>query len=296
MLRSVLELRPSLRAVGEAGDGNEAVAEAARLQPDVILLDLAMPRRSGLERLPEIRRVAPAAHIIVFSGFSMATVAEEAVELGAVSYRRRAPIPTRSTTRSRWPPGRGCRVSSGPVRSLDRTSRTRTGPIPASLPSVPIGMHSRRMKVVLALLPLAVAGSAVLPATVTRIAVGGNPCGNAFAFGSIWVAAAGSDTLVRVDPKRNRPVGRVHVGRAPCGVAAVRGACGSRTSARRESSASIQTMKVIARIAAGRNVRDVLFQPAQSGRRTTTTEPSSASTRRRTASSRGSQPAATPRT
>jgi DNA-binding NarL/FixJ family response regulator len=86
MLRSVLELRPSLRTVGEAGDGNEAVDAAARLQPDVILLDLAMPNRSGLECLPELRRVAPAARIIVFSGFSMATIAEEAVELGAVSY------------------------------------------------------------------------------------------------------------------------------------------------------------------------------------------------------------------
>jgi DNA-binding NarL/FixJ family response regulator len=86
MLRSVLELRPSLRAVGEAGDGNEAIVEAARLQPDVILLDLAMPHRTGLESLSELARVAPEARIIVFSGFSMASVAEEVIELGAVLY------------------------------------------------------------------------------------------------------------------------------------------------------------------------------------------------------------------
>jgi len=86
MLRSVVGLRPSLRAVGEAADGNEAVAQAARLQPDVILLDLAMPGRTGMESLPELGRVAPGAQIIVFSGFSMASVAEEAVELGAVLY------------------------------------------------------------------------------------------------------------------------------------------------------------------------------------------------------------------
>jgi DNA-binding NarL/FixJ family response regulator len=86
MLRSVLELRPSLRAVGEASDGNEAVAEAARLQPDVILLDLAMPHRTGLESLAELRHVAPRAKVIVFSGFSMASVAEEVVGLGAVLY------------------------------------------------------------------------------------------------------------------------------------------------------------------------------------------------------------------
>lgn len=86
MLRAVVALRPSLRAVGEAADGNEAVAEAARLQPDVILLDLAMPSRTGMESLPELRRVAPGAQIIVFSGFSIASVAEQAVELGAVLY------------------------------------------------------------------------------------------------------------------------------------------------------------------------------------------------------------------
>jgi DNA-binding NarL/FixJ family response regulator len=86
MLRSVLELRPSLCTVGEAGDGNEAVAEAARLQPDVILLDLAMPNRTGLECLPELRQVAPGARVVVFSGFSMASVAEEAVGLGAALY------------------------------------------------------------------------------------------------------------------------------------------------------------------------------------------------------------------
>jgi DNA-binding NarL/FixJ family response regulator len=86
MLKAVIQLRPSLRLVGEAGDGNEVVAEAARLQPDVILLDLAMPNRTGLESLVELTRVAPEAKVIVFSGFSMASVAEEAIGLGAVFY------------------------------------------------------------------------------------------------------------------------------------------------------------------------------------------------------------------
>src|ERR1700688_3070354 len=79
LLRVVVGLRPSLRVVGEAADGNDAIREATRLQPDVILLDLAMPRRTGLEVLPELRRIAPAAKIIVFSGFSEATVADAAI-------------------------------------------------------------------------------------------------------------------------------------------------------------------------------------------------------------------------
>jgi DNA-binding NarL/FixJ family response regulator len=86
LLRIVIDLRSSLRVVGEAGDGNAAIVEAARLQPDVILLDLAMPRRTGLEALVELGQVAPAAKIIVFSGFSTASVAEEVIALGAVRY------------------------------------------------------------------------------------------------------------------------------------------------------------------------------------------------------------------
>jgi DNA-binding NarL/FixJ family response regulator len=86
LLRVVVELRASLCVAGEAADGNDAIREASRLQPDVILLDLAMPRRTGLEVLPELRRVAPEARVIIFSGFSTATVAEEAIDLGAVRY------------------------------------------------------------------------------------------------------------------------------------------------------------------------------------------------------------------
>jgi len=85
-IREVVELRPTLRVVGEAADGNEAVVEAKRLQPDVILLDLSMPIRTGLEALRELKEVASGAKIIVFSGFSEATAGEEAMELGADLY------------------------------------------------------------------------------------------------------------------------------------------------------------------------------------------------------------------
>jgi two-component system invasion response regulator UvrY len=82
-----------LSVVGEAVDGNEAIVEAIRLQPEVILLDLAMPNRNGLEALPELRRVAPDAQIVVFSGFSSRTVAEQVLELGAASYLEKGADP-----------------------------------------------------------------------------------------------------------------------------------------------------------------------------------------------------------
>jgi DNA-binding NarL/FixJ family response regulator len=86
LLGTVLAEDAGLRVVGEATDGNEAIVDAIALQPDVILLDLAMPKRSGLEALPELRRVAPDARIVVLSGFASANVAEEVLALGATSY------------------------------------------------------------------------------------------------------------------------------------------------------------------------------------------------------------------
>jgi len=86
LLRSVIGLRPSLHVVGEAGDGDAVIVEAKRLQPDVIVLDLAMPRRTGLDAIPELRKVAPGARIIVFSGFATANVADEVIARGAARY------------------------------------------------------------------------------------------------------------------------------------------------------------------------------------------------------------------
>jgi DNA-binding NarL/FixJ family response regulator len=83
LLGVVIELRAGLCVVGEARDGSEAVAEAARLQLDVILLDLSMPNRTGLDALPEIKQVAPAARVIVLSGFAASTIEAEVLALGA---------------------------------------------------------------------------------------------------------------------------------------------------------------------------------------------------------------------
>lgn len=88
----------SLEVVGEARDGNEAISEAQRLQPDVILLDLSMPHRTGLEALPEIKEVAPAAGVIVFSGFDSSTMASEVLSRGADRYLEKGARPSEITT------------------------------------------------------------------------------------------------------------------------------------------------------------------------------------------------------
>ena len=93
LARAALEQDPRVEVTGEAGDGREAVEVIGRLQPHVVVLDLSMPEMDGLEAIPLIHSVAPAAEIVVFSGFEEGKVAELALSLKASRYvRKGAPL------------------------------------------------------------------------------------------------------------------------------------------------------------------------------------------------------------
>lgn len=72
-----------INVVGEAADGEEAVRLAAELQPDLVLLDLAMPRMDGLQAIPHLRARCPHAKIVVFSGYERSRTATVAARFGA---------------------------------------------------------------------------------------------------------------------------------------------------------------------------------------------------------------------
>ena len=85
-LRTFLETRPDFEVVGEAGDGEAAVDEAARLRPDVILMDLVMPGIGGLEAIGRIRESRPEARILVLTSFASADQVLPALRAGAAGY------------------------------------------------------------------------------------------------------------------------------------------------------------------------------------------------------------------
>src|SRR3954451_7352841 len=85
-LRTFLELQDGMDVVGEAADGEEAVALVERTAPDVVLLDLVMPRVDGLEAIRRIRERAPATRILVLTSFADDHTVLPAVRAGAAGY------------------------------------------------------------------------------------------------------------------------------------------------------------------------------------------------------------------
>ena len=85
MLVSMLEL-DGYEVVGEAADGDDAIDVVRAAQPDLVILDLHMPRMSGLDALPQILDAAPETTVVVLSAFVADDVAEEVLRRGAVTY------------------------------------------------------------------------------------------------------------------------------------------------------------------------------------------------------------------
>ena len=81
--------------VGEAVNGEEGIALAKTEQPDVVLLDLAMPVMDGLTALPRIQQAAPAAKVVVLSGFGTDQTVHAAMRAGASAFLHKdADMPT----------------------------------------------------------------------------------------------------------------------------------------------------------------------------------------------------------
>ncbi|HVT78201.1 MAG TPA: response regulator, partial [Acidimicrobiales bacterium] len=92
LIRMTLERVGPFDVVGEAGDGQFAIVEAARLKPDIVLLDLSMPIMDGLEALPEILAASPESKVLVLSGFTAGEMGDEAIRLGAAGYMEKGGI------------------------------------------------------------------------------------------------------------------------------------------------------------------------------------------------------------
>jgi NarL family two-component system response regulator LiaR len=85
-LRLLISSEVGMEVVGQAADGVEAVQMTRSLQPDVILLDLVMPRKNGIETIDEIKQEFPAARILVLTSFAEDDKVFPAIKAGAQGY------------------------------------------------------------------------------------------------------------------------------------------------------------------------------------------------------------------
>lgn len=85
-LSALLATEPDIEVVGEAENGHEAVTQAERLRPDVILMDLVMPEMDGIEAIHRITTHQPEARILVLTSFAADDKVFPAIKAGALGY------------------------------------------------------------------------------------------------------------------------------------------------------------------------------------------------------------------
>ncbi|HID64080.1 MAG TPA: response regulator transcription factor [Anaerolineae bacterium] len=85
-LRILLDAEPDMEVVGEAADGAEALARVGELAPDVVLLDITMPRVNGLSVLRQIREVSPDSRVLILTMHDDESYLREALAAGGAGY------------------------------------------------------------------------------------------------------------------------------------------------------------------------------------------------------------------
>src|SRR5215212_9125396 len=85
-LRKILEIEPDTEVVGEAADGQQAVAAAARLHPDVILMDIRMPVLDGIEATRRIMRSHPTVRVLMLTTFGLDSYVYDSLRAGASGF------------------------------------------------------------------------------------------------------------------------------------------------------------------------------------------------------------------
>jgi DNA-binding NarL/FixJ family response regulator len=96
-LRKILESDPEMTVVGEAGDGEDAVKEARRLQPEVVLMDIRMPVLDGIEATRRIVGAQPGTRVLILTTFGLDGYVYEALQAGASGFMLKDALPEELT-------------------------------------------------------------------------------------------------------------------------------------------------------------------------------------------------------
>ena len=85
-LAKLIEAEPNFKVIGEAKDGRQAVSRVERLNPDIVIMDIAMPLLNGIEATRQIKKLSPQTKVIILSMHSHDRYISELISLGASGY------------------------------------------------------------------------------------------------------------------------------------------------------------------------------------------------------------------
>jgi len=159
-LRKILENEPETTVVGEAVDGEDAVAAAGRLRPDVVLMDIRMPVLDGIEATRRIVRTHPETRVLILTTFGLDTYVYDALRAGASGFMLKDAPPEEITAAVRI-------VASGEALLAPTVTRAvieefvRQRPVTAIAPPPPVSELTPREREVLDLLARGLSNSEI---------------------------------------------------------------------------------------------------------------------------------------
>ena len=130
-LRKILEVEPDASVVGEAADGEEAIREARRLRPDVVLMDIRMPVLDGIEATRRIVTNQPDAKVLILTTFGLDGYVFEALRAGASGFMLKDAPPEEIAAAVRVVAGGDALLAPAVTRSVvEEFARHRPAPVP----------------------------------------------------------------------------------------------------------------------------------------------------------------------
>jgi DNA-binding NarL/FixJ family response regulator len=145
-LRKILEAEPDTTIVGEAADGEDAVAAARRLRPDVVLMDIRMPVLDGIEATRRIATAQPSTHVLILTTFGLDGYVYDALRAGASGFMLKDAPPEEIAAAVRIVAGGEALLAPAVTRSVIEEFARRQ-PAPAAAPAVLDELTAREREV-----------------------------------------------------------------------------------------------------------------------------------------------------
>ena len=140
---TIIAAQPDMEVVGECGDGRTAVAMAERLRPDVVVMDVRMPKLDGIQATAALRRTLPDVKVLVITSFDEDGAVRDALRAGANGFLLKDTSPAGLVEALRAVMQGTSVVSPGPITSLLLNDKRATRPSPAP----ELGLSPRELEI-----------------------------------------------------------------------------------------------------------------------------------------------------